>query len=517
MAQDLLSPYLQSCQASGQAPNAGLVSYLANLQLVARQTPDIAKSIVAELSDQSRKLKLIASENYCSLATQAAMGNLLTDKYAEGVAGARYYAGCENVDAIETYAAEKARQLFGADHAYVQPHSGIDANLVAFSAILAARVEEPKLKELGAVTASGKVSMKKSAEMSTDDWNKLRHAWGNQKLLGLSLASGGHLTHGYRPNISGKLFESHAYHVDPETHHLDYDAIEKQATEIKPLILLCGYSAYPRRLDFKRLRAIADKVGAVLMCDMAHFAGLVAGKVFGEVGDDNHPLPHAHVVTSTTHKTLRGPRGGIVLCSEEFKPYVDKGCPMVLGGPLPHVMAAKAVAFDEALRPEFRDYAHKIVDNARALAAALEDAGCRVITGGTDNHLLVADVTPFGVTGVQAEAALRQAGITLNRNAIPFDQKSPLVTSGLRIGTPACTTRGMGEAEMQKIANCIVEVLKATEPKDGSEKEFDLSPAVADKVRSDIESLLDTFPLYADLDVPMLEKAFGVGPALATA
>lgn len=515
MSMDLLTPYLTQCQESGNSPEPGMLSYLANLQLVAQGSPNIAKSTVAELSDQSRKLKLIASENYCSLSTQAAMGNLLTDKYCEGIPGARYYAGCENVDEIETYAADKAKKLFGADHAYVQPHSGIDANMVAFLAVLNARVEEPKLKELGAVTAKGNISMKKASEMSTEDWNKLRHAWGNQKLLGLSLASGGHLTHGYRPNVSGKLFESHAYHVDRESNLLDYDAIREQAKEVKPLILLAGYSAYPRRINFKKMREIADEVGAVLMVDMAHFAGLVAGGVFGQPGDDTHPLPHAQIVTSTTHKTLRGPRGGIVLCAEEFAKYVDKGCPLVLGGPLPHVMAAKAVAFDEALKPEFKTYARQIVDNAQALAKELGDMGCGVITGGTDNHIVVADVTPYGVSGVQAEQALRQAGITLNRNAIPFDTKSPLVCSGLRIGTAAVTTRGMGTAEMHRLAELIIEVLKATEPKDGSEKEYELSEAVAGKVRGEVEQLLESFPLYPELDIPMLEKAFDLTPQTA--
>jgi len=513
MTLDLLSPYLERCQSTGQSPAPEMLAVLSNLQLAGKHSPEIAKSIAQELIDQHRSLKLIASENYCSLSVQAAMGNLLTDKYAEGVAGARYYAGCENVDDIETYAAEAAKKLFGADHAYVQPHSGIDANLVAFLAILAARVEEPVLKELGAVTPSGKFSLKKASELPIEEWNKLREAFGNQKLLGLSLASGGHLTHGYRANVSGKLFEPHHYSVSPDTHLLDYDALEAQAMEVKPLILLAGYSSYARRLDFARMREIADKCGAVLMVDMAHFAGLVAGGVFGQPGDATHPLPHAHVVTSTTHKTLRGPRGGIVLCNDEFAPYVDKGCPMVLGGPLGHVMAAKAVAFDEALTDEFKTYAHNIADNAKALAKGLMDHGAKVITGGTDNHLCVVDVTNFGLTGVQAEFALRQCGITLNRNAIPFDPRSPLVTSGLRLGTPAVTTRGMGLAEMDKIAELITTILNAATPDGDSQREYVLNPEVAETVKAEVASLIDAFPLYESLDIDAIESAMSLTPA----
>ncbi|MBZ0090343.1 MAG: aminotransferase class I/II-fold pyridoxal phosphate-dependent enzyme, partial [Thermoanaerobaculia bacterium] len=383
----------------------------------------VAKEIVQELADQRSYLKLIASENYCSLATQLAMGNLLTDKYAEGYPHSRFYEGCDNVDEIEAYACEQACKLFGCEHAYVQPHSGADANMVAFWGILQARVAVPALDELG---------VKDPGALSHEDWETLRQKLGNQRLLGLNLAAGGHLTHGYRHNVSGKMFDAYAYGVSEKDFLLDYDAIEKQAMDVKPLILLAGYSAYPRAINFKRMRAIADKAGAVLMVDMAHFAGLVAGGVF--TGDFS-PFPHAHVVTSTTHKTLRGPRGGVVLSTKEFGQYMDKGCPMVLGGPLPHVMAAKAIAFTEANRPEFKDYAQRIVTNCQALAQACVDEGMSVVSGGTDNHLMLIDVTTFGLTGRQGASALRDCGITLNKNAIPFDQNSPMITSGMRLGT----------------------------------------------------------------------------------
>ena len=479
--------------------DSGLLAFLANLENVARVSPLIAEAILQELKDQRSNIKLIASENYSSLAVQSAMGNLLTDKYAEGYPQHRFYAGCDNVDTIEQFASEQAKKLFGAEHAYVQPHSGADANLVAFWAILSARIELPAVAELGA---------KDSADLSADDWEKVRQKLGNQRLLGLDLRSGGHLTHGYRKNSSAKMFQAHAYSVSRETNLLDYDEIEKIAIEVKPLILLAGYSAYPRAINFRRMREIADNVGAVLMVDMAHFAGLVAGKVFE--GDFN-PIPHAQVVTSTTHKTLRGPRGGIVLCTAEFAEHVDKGCPMVLGGPLPHVMAAKAIAFTEALRPEFRAYAQRILDNSRALAQAFVDDGNRIISGGTDNHLLLLDVTPFGITGRQAESAVRECGITLNRNAIPYDPNGAWYTSGLRLGTPAATTLGMGPAEMKEIAAIMKLILSNAKadpaPSGGlSKAKYKLDGGARKEASSRVQSILKRFPVYPEIDVALVES-----------
>ena len=319
-----LQDYLKS--TSPDKINTAMVAYVANLTEVAAVGPEIAASVVKELETQRAHLKLVASENYCSLNTQAAMGNLLTDKYAEGYPDHRYYGGCENVDAVESVAAEEAKALFGAEHAYVQPHSGADANLVAFWAILNAKIEMPALETIGETNLTN---------LSKETWDELRVKLGNQKLMGLDYYSGGHLTHGYRQNLSARMFDSYSYTVDKETGLFDYDAIEKQAMELKPLILLTGYSAYPRAINFKRFREIADKCGAVLMVDMAHFAGLVAGKVF--TGEEN-PVEWADVVTTTTHKTLRGPRGALVLCKQEFAESVNKGCPLALGGPLPHVM-----------------------------------------------------------------------------------------------------------------------------------------------------------------------------------
>lgn len=486
--------------------NAGFLAYIANLSQVAGVAPEVARGIVRELADQRAYLKLIASENYCSLATQAAMGNLLTDKYAEGFPGARFYEGCDNVDTIESYACAQACKLFGCDHAYVQPHSGADANMVAFWAILQARVATPKLAEL---------NQKDPGALSHEDWEHIRRAMGNQRLLGLNLAAGGHLTHGYRHNVSGKMFEAHSYGVHPETHLLDYDAIEQQAREVKPLILLAGYSAYPRAIDFRRMRAIADSVGAVLMVDMAHFAGLVAGGVF--TGDFS-PFPHAHIVTSTTHKTLRGPRGGVVLSTKEFAEYVDKGCPMVLGGPLSHIMAAKGVAFTEANTPEFKAYAHKIVENARALAESCIREGMKIVSGGTDNHLMLIDATTFGLTGRQAASALRDCGITLNKNTIPFDQNSPLITSGLRLGTPAVTTLGMGQDEMREIAAVIKLALSNTKPgvvESGvnagkpSKINYAIDAKALDAAKARVKALLDRFPVYPEIDLAFLQEHFG--------
>jgi glycine hydroxymethyltransferase len=483
---------------------SGFLAYIANLETVAGVAPFVAEKIVQELVDQRNNIKLIASENFTSLATQCAMGNLLTDKYAEGIPEKRYYAGCDNVDAIEADAVEKACELFGregaAEHAYVQPHSGADANLIAFWAILRKHVEIPETL---------KFNVKDISELSDDQWKSVRGSLGNQRILGLSLSSGGHLTHGYQRNISAKMFEAHSYQVSPENHLLDYDEIEKQALEIKPLILLAGYSAYSRHIDFKRMREIADKAGAVLMVDMAHFAGLVAGKVFQ---NENNPMPYAQVVTTTTHKTLRGPRGGLILCTAEYAEHVDKGCPMVMGGPLPHVIAAKSVSFTEALKPEFKDYAQKIVKNSQALSKAFIENGIKVITGGTDNHLVLIDVTPFDLTGFQAESALRDCGITLNRNTIPFDQNSPLVTSGLRLGTPAVTTLGMGEPEMAEIASTIKTVLSNTNAlpaKSGMSKyKYETDETVKNQSQEKIKDLLDRFPLYPNIDVEFLTEHF---------
>ena len=372
-------------------------------------------------------------------------------------------------------AAEHARALFGAPHAYVQPHSGIDANLVAFWAVLAQRVESPALRRAQARHVN---------DLSEQDWAVLRRELGDQRMLGMSLDAGGHLTHGFRPNISGKMFEQRSYGTDPATGLLDYDALRATAREFRPLILVGGYSAYPRRVNFALMREIADEVGATLLVDMAHFAGLVAGKV---LTGDFDPVPHAHIITTTTHKTLRGPRGGMVLCHEELAEHVDRGCPMVLGGPLPHVMAAKAVALAEARTADFRAYAQRVVDNAAALADGLLRRGVALVTGGTDNHLVLLDVSAHGLTGRQAEAALLDAGLVTNRNAIPQDPNGAWYTSGVRIGTPALTTRGLGLAEMDQIAELIATVLTSTQPGTDAagrpaKAKYVLDAAVASKV-----------------------------------
>jgi glycine hydroxymethyltransferase len=501
-----MSSPLADYLSQNPTPNPGFIAYLASLEQVATVSPEIVKDIVAELADQRSNLKMIASENYCSLATQLAMGNLLTDKYAEGIPDHRFYAGCDNVDAIESRAAKLACDLFGADHAYVQPHSGADANLVAFWAILSGRIQDPALEKMG----------KKSAfDLTEKEWADLRTRIGNQKLLGLDLSSGGHLTHGYRINVSGRMFDSHAYTVNKESGLLDYDQIRNKAKALKPLILLAGYSAYPRKINFRIFREIADEIGAVFMIDMAHFAGLVAGKVF--TGDFD-PVAHAHVVTTTTHKTLRGPRGGMVLCTEEFAEQVDKGCPMVLGGPLPHVMAAKAVALQEASTPEFQAYAARIIENAQALAQSCIDAGLTVLTGGTDNHLLQIDVTPFNLNGRQAEALLREAGMTMNKNTIPFDPNGPWYASGLRVGTPALTTLGMGSEEMQEIGYIMGNVLtnarplKFTKGKNAgqfSKIQYRVKDGILEDAQMRSVNLLNRFPLYPELDLEYLQKAFG--------
>lgn len=495
--------YLQ--KHSPESMDSGLLGYIANLTEVAKVSPEIAKSIVRELKDQRSNLKLIASENYSSLSTQLAMGNLLTDKYAEGFPMHRFYAGCGNVDDIEAFACEQACKLFGCDHAYVQPHSGADANLIAYWAILNARVQVPAIEELGETNPS---------KLSTEDWNKIREKVGNQKMLGMDYYSGGHLTHGYRLNVSAQMFDAYTYGVSKEDGLIDYDEIERMAQDIKPLIFLAGYSAYPRKINFKRMREIADSINAVFMVDMAHFAGLVAGGVFD---DDNNPVRHAHVVTTTTHKTLRGPRGGMVLCTEEFAEHVDKGCPLVIGGPLPHMMAAKAIALKEANEHSFKTYAQSIVTNAKALAQACMDEGMTLATNGTDNHLMLIDVRSFGLTGRQAESALRECGITLNRNSLPFDPNGPWYTSGLRIGTPAVTTLAMQEEEMKEIAAIIKLVLENTEAttietgKNAGKPSKAKYTTTTDALKEALErvaSLLGKFPVYPQLDLDFLEEHF---------
>ena len=468
--------------------NAESTAFRAALDVVRAVEPRVADAIGAELTDQRASLKLIASENYASPAVLLAMGNWLSDKYAEGTVGRRFYAGCRNVDTVEALAAEHARELFGAAHAYVQPHSGIDANLVAYWAILADRVEAPALK---------RAQVRQLNDLTEQDWFELRRELGNQRMLGMSLDSGGHLTHGFRPNISGKMFDQRSYGADPETGLIDYTAVREAAREFRPLILVAGYSAYPRKVNFRIMREIADEVGATFMVDMAHFAGLVAGKVF--TGDFD-PVPHAHIVTTTTHKSLRGPRGGMVLCQPELADQVDRGCPMVLGGPLPQLMAAKAVALAEARRPDFQEYAQRVVDNARALAEGLVRRGVRLVTGGTDNHLALLDVDGFGLTGRQAEQALLDSGIVTNRNSIPRDPNGAWYTSGIRVGTPALTTRGFGPEQMDETAGLIHTVLSQTRP-GTSKARYQLDPAVADRVAKQAAELLADFPLYAGIDL----------------
>jgi glycine hydroxymethyltransferase len=494
---DILSPAPQT-ESSGPDHSGTDYSatasqaYRAVLSIVETVEPRIAGAIRSELTDQRSSLKLIASENYASPAVLLTMGSWLSDKYAEGTIGHRFYAGCQNIDTVEAVAAEHARELFGAEYAYAQPHSGIDANLVAYWAILANRIELPELDAQG---------VKSVNDLSEEQWEALRSKFGNQRALGMSLDAGGHLTHGFRPNISGKMFHQRSYGTDPESQLLDYDAVRAAAREFKPLILIAGYSAYPRRINFATMREIADEVGATLMVDMAHFAGLVAGKVF--TGDED-PIPHAHLVTTTTHKSLRGPRGGLVLATREYADSVDRGCPLVLGGPLGHVMAAKAVALAEARTQEFRAYAQAVADNAKALADGLLRRGAKLVTGGTDNHLVLIDVTSFGLTGRQAESALLDAGIVTNRNAVPSDPNGAWYTSGVRIGTPALTTRGFGADEFDKVAELIVNVLKNSTPVIASsgqpgKAKYVLAEGVAQSTKAASAELLDANPLYPGL------------------
>ncbi|MDP1880851.1 MAG: glycine hydroxymethyltransferase [Parachlamydiaceae bacterium] len=475
--------------------NPAVVAYIASLDHLASVAPEVEKSIVQELNDERSHLKLIASENFSSLAVQLAMGNLLTDKYAEGYPGHRFYAGCNNVDAIESLAQQELIELFKCEHAYVQPHSGADANLVALWAILFHKIQAPAIEKLGKKTLD---------ELSPEEYEEVRQLLVNQKLMGMSLNSGGHLTHGYRHNISSKILKAVHYDVNPKTELIDYDQLSDQVKKEKPTILMAGYSAHPRKINFAKMREIADQVGAVLFVDMAHFAGLVAGGVFE--GEFN-PIPYADIVSSTTHKTLRGPRGGIILCKKEYADAVNKGCPLVLGGPLPHVMAAKAVAFKEANTQEFKDYAKKIVENAHYLAERFIQKGVRLVTGGTENHLLIVDLTQFGLTGRIAESVLRSAHITVNRNAIPFDQQGPWYTSGIRLGTAALTTLGMGKEEMYEIADVIITILINTKPA-MIEKTGQLSkangitdPLVLEEAKKRIAQLLNRYPLYPEIEI----------------
>jgi glycine hydroxymethyltransferase len=401
--------------------------------------PEVWQAIEDEKRRQHDKIELIASENYVSKAVLEAQGSVLTNKYAEGYPGKRYYGGCEYVDVAESLAIERAKQIFGAEHANVQPHSGAQANMAVYMAVL-----QP-----------------------------------GDKLLGMGLAFGGHLTHGYPVNFSGKLYAASSYAVDQKTERLDYDALEKQAVEERPKLLVVGASAYPRIFDFERCRRIADAAGALLMVDMAHIAGLVAA------GLHPSPIPHAHFVTTTTHKTLRGPRGGMVLCKAEYAKDIDKTVfPGIQGGPLMHIIAAKAVSFKEALEPGFKEYQQQIVVNAKRLASELERAGLRLVSGGTDNHLMLVDVRPFNLTGKDAEHALDEVGITVNKNAIPYDTQPPAKASGIRIGTPAVTTRGFKEPEMDTIARLIADVLRAPEDE-----------TVKTRVAAEVKELCDRFPV----------------------
>jgi len=405
------------------------------------QDPAIAEAIAAERRRQLQMLELIASENFASAAVLEAMGSVMNNKYAEGLPGKRYYGGCEFVDVAENLALERVGRLFGAGHANVQAHSGASANLAAYLTVAAP----------------------------------------GDTLLGMSLAHGGHLTHGHSVSFSGRLFKAVQYGVRPEDGRIDYDQMEALAREHKPRLIVAGASAYPRIIDFERFGRIAREVGATLVVDMAHIAGLVAA------GLHPSPVPHAEFVTTTTHKTLRGPRGGMILCQEKWAKETDKLLfPGVQGGPLMHVIAAKAVAFKEALSPDFKAYQAQIVKNAKALAAALMGEGWRLVSGGTDNHLMLIDVFAKGITGKVAEKALDRAGITVNKNTIPFDTNSPMVASGIRVGTPALTTRGMKEADMAKVGLLISRALSAVE-----------NDTALDEVKRDVKRLCDQFPLYA--------------------
>lgn len=405
-------------------------------ELVSPVDPELAEAIFLEKKRQQEKIELIASENFVSPAVMAAQGSVMTNKYAEGYPGKRYYGGCEFVDIAENLARDRAKKLFSAEHANVQPHCGANANMAVYFAML-----KP-----------------------------------GDTVLGMDLSHGGHLTHGSPVNISGTYFNFEAYGVEKDTEVLDYDHVLARAKEVKPKLIVAGASAYPRKLDFKKFREIADEVGAYLMVDMAHIAGLVAA------GLHENPVDYAHFVTTTTHKTLRGPRGGMILCKEEFAKAIDKAIfPGTQGGPLMHVIAAKAVAFHEALQPEFKVYQQQIIDNAQALAQGLTDVGFRLVSGGTDNHLMLIDVKSKGLTGKEAEKMLDEANVTANKNTIPFETEKPFVTSGVRIGTPAVTTRGMKEDDMKAIADIFKVILV---DKDQTQ------------AKAMVKELTDRFPLY---------------------
>lgn len=406
--------------------------------------PEIYECVRNEMRRQNQNIELIASENFTSLAVMDAMGSVLTNKYAEGYPGKRWYGGCEFVDVAETLAIERAKKLFGAEHANVQPHSGASANTAVFLALL-----KP-----------------------------------GDKILGMNLAHGGHLTHGHPMNFSGKFYQIIPYGVDKDTETIDYDKFESLAREHKPQLILMGASAYSRQIDFVRARKIADEIGALVMVDMAHFAGLVA------VGAHPNPVPYADIVTTTTHKTLRGPRGGLILCREKYAKAIDSAVfPGLQGGPLMHVIAAKAVCFHEALQPSFKEYAFQVVKNAKALSTALQSKGWRIVSGGTDNHLMLVDVKSKGFNGKQVQEALDLVHITANKNTIPFDEESPFKGSGVRLGTPAVTTRGMKEPEMQLIAQLFDETMK------NLDNEANLA-----QIRAQVQILTAKFPLYPEIN-----------------
>jgi glycine hydroxymethyltransferase len=408
---------------------------------LAQADPEVAAALAQETLRQHEGLEMIASENFVSEAVLEAAGSIFTNKYAEGYPGRRYYGGCEFTDVVENLARDRAKQVFGAEHANVQPHSGSQANASAYAAVL-----------------------------KTGD-----------TILGLDLSHGGHLTHGYKLSFAGKLYRPTFYHVRRDTELIDYDEMEEVALREKPKVIIGGASAYPRLWDFARMRQIADKVGATLVFDMAHIAGLVAGGVHPS------PVPYAHITTTTTHKTLRGPRGGLILCQQALAKAVDSAVfPGQQGGPLVHIVAAKAVALGEALRPEFKNYAAQIVANAKVLATSLQEAGYRIVSGGTDNHLLLVDVFQKGILGSEAELALGKAGITVNKNTIPYDVNPPLKASGIRVGTPALTTRGMKEPEMRLIGAWIAKALDQRN-----------DDAALEKIRLEVLELANQFPLYA--------------------
>lgn len=485
--------------------------YQYQIQSIKEICPEIVEPVIGELKRSREYLNMIASENYPSLPAQYACSlPCFNSKYAEGVplrynkegykikGTGRYYGGCENIDKVEELANKYACQLFGADHAYSQPHSGADANLIAYNAILNKRVIEPFCSRKG---------VKNIEELNETDFEELRELWHNNILLSMELSSGGHLTHGSKQNISSKIFKIKHYPLD-DNGLIDYEVVEKVASFYKPLILLVGYSAYTRKIDFERMREIANKNNSVLMVDMAHFAGLVAGGVFT---DNYNPIPYADIVTTTTHKTLRGPRGGLILCKEEWGKYIDKGCPGVIGGPLENQIVAKAIAFKEALSDDFKEYSKQIVKNTQALASRLKELGANLLTGGSDNHMVIIDVREYNLNGRQAEDLLKEVHITCNRNSIPNleiklnreepwktksrdDLKGSWNTSGIRLGTAALTTLGMKEEEMKIIAEVIANTLKTYEIENGKEKD-NLLQSYSNR----IINLLNKFPLYQEL------------------